>query len=149
VSPDNGYPFDGLTSDRAGTLYGTTEWHPSGTDVFGTVFELGPKNRALTTLYSFDLCDGGYPMAGLLRDPNGALYGTTLIGGKDRNGRCVGGGTVFEVDKKGKESALDVFGGKDMGSAPQSILVQDKAGNLYGTALDGPRGNGAVFEITR
>jgi uncharacterized repeat protein (TIGR03803 family) len=147
-SPDNGYPYDGLTSDSAGNLYGTTEWHPSGADVFGTVFELSPKSRTLTTLYSFDLCDGGYPVAGLLRDPNGILYGTTLSGGKNHNGLCVGGGTVFELDKKGGEFTLDVFGGKKKGSAPQSILLQDKAGNLYGTALDGPKQNGIVFKIT-
>jgi uncharacterized repeat protein (TIGR03803 family) len=146
-APDNGYPYDGLVSDKAGDLYGTTEWHPAGSDVFGTAFELEPRSRTLTTLFSFDLCDGGYTEAGLLRDSSGTLYGTTLSGGRDRGGRCVGGGTVFKLDKNGKESTMEVFGTKNKGDAPRSILVQDKAGNLYGTALDGPGGNGVVFEI--
>ncbi len=147
-SPDNGVPYDGLTSDNAGNLYGTTEGHPEGTNIYGTVFKLARKGWVMSELFDFDLCDGGYPEAGLVRDPKGTLYGTTLSGGHDRDGRCVGGGTAFEVDKSGAETTLKNFGGRKNGVAPQSIPVQDQGGNLYGTAQGGPHGNGVVFEIT-
>jgi uncharacterized repeat protein (TIGR03803 family) len=142
---DNGYPYDGLTADNAGNLYGTTEWHPFGAATFGTVFKFDRKTEALDTLFTFDLMDGGYPVAGLLRDPSGNLYGTTLSGGSCKNNGC---GTVFELAENGAESTLHNFTVSRKGHAPQSVLVRDQAGNLYGTALDGPHQNGIVFKIT-
>jgi len=146
-APDGGVPYDGLTLDRFGNLYGTTEYHPSGSTIFGTVFKLARKGNAMTELYSFDLCDGGYPLAGVLRDPKGNLLGTTASGGHNRSGRCVGQGTIFELDKGGTKTTLATLGGKK-GAAPGSIPVQDQFGNLYGTAAGGPGHQGLVFEIT-
>jgi hypothetical protein len=86
--------------DAAGHLYGTTENGGSGiNDAYGAVFELTP-NAAKTTwtetvLHSFcgyDSCiDGSYPMAGLIMDAAGHLYGTTVLGG------AYGYGTVLEL----------------------------------------------------
>ena len=143
-SPDNGYPYDGLISDGAGNFYGTTEGHPEGSNIYGTVFRLTEKTRAMTELFSFDLLDGGYPLAGLLRDAKGNLYGTTLSGGSCNYNQC---GVVFEVDRNGNETTLHNFSEGKQGEAPQTILVQDKAGNLYGTALRGPARNGIVYRI--
>jgi hypothetical protein len=41
-----------------------------------------------TTLVSFSNADGAYPIAGLIADANGKLFGTTAFGGVS------GGGTV-------------------------------------------------------
>ena len=49
--------------------------------------------------------DGKNPMAGLVRDANGNLYGTTFGGG----GAYPGYGTVFQVDTSGKETVLYSF----------------------------------------
>jgi len=83
-------------------------------------------------LYSFNSSpDGQLPMAGLVRDAQGNLYGTTAGGG-------VGCGTVFKVDSTGNETVLYTFPGTGVdGSQPQAGLVLDAQGNLYGTTLSG------------
>lgn len=79
--------------------------------------------------------DGAGPVAGLVADTKGNLYGTTLGGGK------YGLGTTFKIDKTGKEAVL-----YNLGSA--GSLVLDKLGNLYGTTVDGGnRTQGSVFKI--
>jgi uncharacterized repeat protein (TIGR03803 family) len=62
----------------------------------GTVFKLATGDtRALTTLVSFNGANGTPPLAGLIVDTNGNLFGTTSFGGThDR-------GTVFEVTGSG------------------------------------------------
>jgi uncharacterized repeat protein (TIGR03803 family) len=142
--PDNGYPYDGLARDIAGNLYGTTEWHPFGSNVYGTVFKLSPKG-VLTTLVEFDLVDGGYPLSGLIRDSEGALYGTTVYGGNCRYNGC---GTVFEVDKNGDETVLYNFHTGPDGHAPSGILLRDQAGNLYGASQGGTHHGGVIYKIT-
>jgi len=143
LRPDNGVPYDGLIEDDKGILYGTTEFHPPGSNIFGTVFSLNKKGGPVSELFTFDLEDGGYPVAGLIRDNSGNLYGTTLGGG--HGCQC---GTVFKLDPQGRETILHKFTQKTDGAAPQSILVRDDAGNLYGTALYGAHHNGVVFKIT-
>ncbi len=59
--------------------------------------------QTLETLHSFTLTDGAFPAPGSLLYHEGALYGTTVLGGTSKN--CVGGigvpppgcGTVFEI----------------------------------------------------
>jgi uncharacterized repeat protein (TIGR03803 family) len=145
-SPDAGDPYDGLVRDSAGNLYGTTEGHPEGSNIFGTVFKLSDQGGPMTELFSFDLVDGGYPLAGLVREKAGNLYGTTNSGG----GGCQANvcGTVYKVDKNGNETILYNFQGKGDGGNPGSLLVLDGAGNLYGTSLPGAHNDGVVFEIT-
>jgi len=86
---DGKYPT-GVILDSAGNLYGTTGagGKPANS---GTVFELDPTGKE-TVLYSFtDGADGAFPEAGLLRDTNGNLYGTTFSGGTYNLG------TVFKI----------------------------------------------------
>ena len=144
-APDNGYPYADLIADGAGNLYGTTEFHPSGANIFGTVFKISRKGGAMTELFSFDLEDGGYPEAGLVRDPDGNLYGTTLSGGGCPANEC---GTVFKLNPNNTETVLHGFQEKADGQAPRSLLVRDRFGNLYGTALGGRHNAGVVFEVT-
>jgi uncharacterized repeat protein (TIGR03803 family) len=141
--PDGETPQASLVRDAAGNLYGTTSG--GGPGGFGTVFELDASGHE-TVLHSFvGGSDGSGPMAGLLRTPNGDLYGTTFLGGA-----VYGQGTVFKVDTNGNETILHAFQGSD-GNYPESILVHDSQGNLYGTTLQGgPASNvgGTVFKIT-
>jgi uncharacterized repeat protein (TIGR03803 family) len=69
---------------------------------------------------------GQYPVAGLVQDNAGNLYGTTYYGGASD------AGAVFKVDPTGTETVLYSFGGP-AGAYPLGGLVQDNAGNLYGT----------------
>jgi len=83
-------------------------------------------------LYDFqDTPDGSQPVAGLVADSAGNLYGTTMTGGQSGNG------TIFKLDKTGKETVLYSFSGGIDGSSPQSGLIMDSAGSLYGTTYYG------------
>ena len=64
-----------------------------------------------------------YPMAGLLRDADGNLYGTTVYGGENGSS-CgavkIGCGVVFKLDKNGTETVLHRFkGGTSDGQFPK------------------------------
>jgi uncharacterized repeat protein (TIGR03803 family) len=86
--------------------------------------------------------DGIHPMAGLVMDSAGNLYGTTTQGGD------FGAGTVFEYSSTGEETILYNFtGGADGGDPEASLLMIGSA--LYGTTVSGgASGAGTVFEVT-
>lgn len=149
---DGNGPFAGLIFDAAGNLYGTTCY--GGTYNSGAVFELTPNgsggwNEAV--LYSFNPnngTDGTCPMAGLVLDASGNLYGTTFQGG------AYNYGTVFELTPNGSggwsEEVLYGFnpGNGTDGAYTQGALIFDAAGNLYGTNPDlGTYYGGTVFEL--
>ena len=149
---DGAYPDAGLVWDANGNLYGTTS--EGGAYGGGTVFKLDQSGKE-TVLYSFGAAqgDGNLPLAGLVLDANGNLYGTTSeggIGGCNYGGGC---GTVFKVDKTGNETVLYSFtGGTDGGFPVFGYLVRDAAGNLYGTTDSGgssacTNGCGVVFKV--
>jgi len=148
---DGAYPWAPLIADRKGKFYGTTCC--GGASTQGTVFELTPEGKE-TVLYNFcaqaNCADGGTPLAALLMDRSGNLYGTTSMGG---GGSCnYGCGTVFELAADGTETVLYSFCAKTNcadGSTPNaSYLIMDKKGNLYGTTTAGGKyGDGTVFEL--
>jgi len=88
--------------------------------------------------------DGSYPVAGVIADRAGNLYGTTRFGGTD------GLGTVFKIARSGlTESVIYSFAGGNDGNSPYGGLVMDKAGNIYGTTRFGrPANAGVVFELS-
>ena len=153
-----GYPDDGanplyeaLAFDEGGNLYGTTlmggpylQGIACGTGC-GTVFKLAPDGTE-TVLHSFQgHPDGWSPLAGLVLDMEGNLYGTTEDSGL---------GKVFEVTASGTEKVLYSFHDTPDGAAPEATLVFDKQGNLYGTTgfggeygCFGGAGCGTVFKL--
>jgi uncharacterized repeat protein (TIGR03803 family) len=150
---DRGGPWAGVIMGPDGSLYGTTTDWETGP---GTVFNLKPSASACktalcpwteTVLYRFTGgSDGSNPGGGhLIFDQAGNLYSVTLGGG------AYGDGTVFELaPSQGgwTESVLHNFNWGD-GYLPNSALVFDNVGNLYGTALlGGAYGNGTVFQLT-
>jgi uncharacterized repeat protein (TIGR03803 family) len=143
---DGGNPVGTLALDPKGNLYGTTAYggdpNCGDGDGCGTVFEVVPKSKTETVLYSFTGDpDGDGPVGGVIRDTKGRLYGTTVAGGA--YGYC---GTVFEL-VKGTETVLHSFDWSD-GGYPDGV-VQDSKGNLYGTAREGGSdGWGVVWELT-
>jgi uncharacterized repeat protein (TIGR03803 family) len=111
------------------------------------VFALSEAGKEIV-LYSFTGADGALPYAGLVRDPQGNLYGTTAYGGDLTCNTPDGCGTVFEVNTARKERVLHSFENSD-GANPYAGLVRDTKGNLYGTTVSGGTSNaGTVFKVT-
>jgi uncharacterized repeat protein (TIGR03803 family) len=155
--PDGATPFAGLIRDSAGNLYGTTSAGGSGTCNIGglvgcgTVFMVSASGTE-TVLYSFaGGTDGLRPMASLLRDPAGNLYGTTTQGGAAHcsDFSVSGCGTVFMLSKTGIETVLHSFAGyPDDGEGPWADLIFGAKGVLYGTTMmGGAYGDGTVFKV--
>jgi uncharacterized repeat protein (TIGR03803 family) len=152
-------PHDGLQSqaglfrDNSGNLYGTTIFggNGSGCDInvsgCGAVFKIDSSGNE-STLYAFNgVHDGWNPTGRLIADTAGNLYGTTQFGG------LYGYGTVFKLDSTGSETILHHFRGGSDGANPNAGIVQDTAGNFYGTTRYGGRGCnsqgcGTVFKIS-
>jgi uncharacterized repeat protein (TIGR03803 family) len=138
--PDGESPEAGLVRDGQGNLYGTT--NRGGMGNHGIAFKLTPDGHE-TVLHRFGGgTDGVHPEAGLIRDADGNLYGTTQGGG------AYGYGTVFELDPSGHETILHSFAGTD-GENVVSGLLRDADGNLYGTTLQGGNssGGGTLFKL--
>jgi uncharacterized repeat protein (TIGR03803 family) len=145
---DGATPDGALIADKDGNLYGTTADGGNGCALgCGTVFKLAPDGTE-TVLYAFKGgSDGAEPLAGLVVDASGNLFGTTYVGG---GSGCGGGGcgTAFELATDGTETVLHAFAGGSDGAMPQAgSLVFDSEGNLYGTTFSGGNGHGTVFEL--
>jgi len=147
---DGAGPAGGLIGDPAGNLYGTTAGGGAGRcsqQGCGTAFKLDTTGKQVW-LHSFQVGNGLNPYAGLLRDTLGDLFGTTLYGGDTSCVPPEGCGTVFKLSKTGKETLLHKFTGDPDGFFPEALLVEDRAGSLYGTTyVGGDYGNGTVFKI--
>ncbi len=143
---DGQYPQAGLISDGNGNLYGSAYGGSVGSGG-GVVFKLNVFGD--TVLYSFSGgSDGTAPGFGYLaRDAAGNLYGVTNAGG-DLSCGLYGCGTVFKIDPNGVETVLHAFKGGTDGQYPNSGVILDQSGNLYGTTSQGGTyGYGTVFRI--
>jgi uncharacterized repeat protein (TIGR03803 family) len=92
------------------------------------------------------------PLAGIISDTTGNLYGTTVSGGTGYTICGFGCGVVFELMPKAgggwAEKVLHNFGNGQDGYFPFGGLIFDAAGNLYGTTAAGGAGaGGIVFEL--
>jgi uncharacterized repeat protein (TIGR03803 family) len=149
--PDGTGPI-GLAFDNAGNLYGTTLL--GGAYNAGTVFQMKHLGRHWNEriVHSFTAgADGYLPLAGVIVDQTGNLYGTTNEGG---GGGCQNGcGLAFELkhmsNGKWKELVLHRFSDNGHeGIYPSAGLIFDNKGNLYGTTWEGGTyGNGTAFEL--
>jgi uncharacterized repeat protein (TIGR03803 family) len=137
---DGASPYAGVIRDSAGDLYGTTV--EGGTAGWGVVYKLDASGQE-TVLYSFmGGADGGDPYAGVIRDPAGNLYGTTLFG-------TYGSGNVYKLDTTGQETVLYSFTNGADGGYPYAGVIRDSVGNLYGTTYNGGKDiAGVVFKLT-
>lgn len=137
TASDGMRPTGNFVADAAGNLYGTTQ--SGGTSNFGTIFKISAVDHSLTTLYSFASSDGHTPSGGVTLDSAGNLVGTTQSGGASNSG------TVFRYSLSGGAlSTLVSFSSgfpSPTGNNPQTGLVADRAGNLYGVD------NSAIFRI--
>ena len=141
---DGGDIQSSVTVDKKGHVYGTT--HYGGTGGYGTVFKLSQKpngswSEKILQNFSNNDPNGQEPLAPVILDSAGNLYGTTVAGGANH------GGTVYEMTHAPSgwnfQVLYDFCSQPDCsdGGGPWAGLVFDKAGNLYGTAFN-------LFELT-
>src|SRR5258708_19324594 len=146
-----------LTFDANGNLFSETYLGGTGTGCgsagCGIAYSLSPKNGHWRekAFYSFSSSDGnGNDTAGtLVIGTHGVLYGIQRSGG---GGSC-NCGYVYELAPSGgvwTQIVLHTFSGPpNDGQYSSSGLVEDAAGNLYGTTFNGGEaGAGTVFELS-
>jgi uncharacterized repeat protein (TIGR03803 family) len=162
---DGFFPAGGLVQDANGTLYGVMQaggTHVHGTSWKGTIFSLTPPapgqtSWTQTAIYNFcglpKCADGRRPMAQLIMDSSGALYGTTANGGNGNDK-----GTIFKLTPPPAPGGAwtmttlyrfcGVMGCPD-GQNPAASLVMGADGTLYGIASGGgAKKHGTIFSLT-
>lgn len=145
IGATDGYaPYARAIVGPDGSLYGTTN---SGAEGGGTVYQLTASNGGWkeTVLYRFGAADRGSPYGDLVFDQAGNLYGTTTMGGSYYHGM------VFRLSRAGSgwtESVLYSFPGGSGLEYPNSGVIFDQAGNLYGSCISGLYGYGVIYQLT-
>lgn len=141
---DGSWPAGEPVKDKEGNLYGSAS--EEGPKNYGEVFKLAPDGTK-TVLHAFRSGDDGWsPMGPLILDKNGTLYGTVYGGGAG------GLGTIFRIDAAGKFKVIYSVTRDTGGAGPDSGVVMDKTGALYGALPFGgdqtcEPGCGALFKI--
>jgi uncharacterized repeat protein (TIGR03803 family) len=118
----------------------------SGSETVTALLRVIPQTApgySLSNVHSFSAeGDGGQPN-GLFSASDGALYGTAMNGGTN------GFGSLFKFTTNGTLATLYSFTGGSDQANPNSTLVQDGSGLLYGTtASQTTNQDGTVFETT-
>jgi uncharacterized repeat protein (TIGR03803 family) len=139
---DGCYPYGTPAVDTLGNMYGGTGG--CGTSNMGVVWKVS-KNGTETVLHNFaGASDGQSPLAGVILDAVGNIYGTTNTGGASNFG------TAFELHKNGKLTLLHSFTGGSDGKYLYGGLILDPKGRIYGTTINGGTGGyGTVWRITK
>jgi len=149
----------GITIDRAGNLYGTS--NSGGNNSAGFAYKLAHHlGWLLDPLFSFLGGNTGGEPTGAIIGPNGSLYGGAQGGIQN----CGSGGSqycglVFNVTPSPtacktslcywNENVPYRFTSDADGSGVINVSAYDQQGNLYGTtSTGGANGVGTVFELT-
>ena len=119
---DGSFPESRLVIDQIGNVFGTTSSGGGGkcNNGCGTVFKIASDGTE-TVLYAFhSRTDGASPVAGLIIEGKGNLFGTTSYGGSP----CACG-TVFEVTPTGTHTVIYDFRKERGGEIPTAALLAD------------------------
>jgi uncharacterized repeat protein (TIGR03803 family) len=149
---DGKYPYGDLILSAAGNLYGTAYQGGGG---YGVVFQLSPNSKGgwrERVLHSFGNAPAGNPVAGLVIDSAGNLYGTTMLGTSESSCGNSGCGSLFRLTPTAggaySYKIIHDFGSGTDGYHPSGDLILDSSDNLYGTTqAGGAEGSGIVFQI--
>jgi uncharacterized repeat protein (TIGR03803 family) len=143
---DGTSPVDGFVASGS-VLYATAS--EGGKFGYGAIVAFTLPGFKEHSVYDFTGGDdGGAPRSGLVRDGDGALYGTTFYGG------AAGYGVVFRFVPSGRNGTEDVvwtFGTSSQtdGEHPQTSVLLDGDGNIYGTTqYGGSNALGVVFKLS-
>jgi uncharacterized repeat protein (TIGR03803 family) len=140
-------PYVGLTSDGAGYFWGVT--YGGGAGGAGTIFKVKAATGGHTLVHEFRKPNGETklptPLAGLVADGQGFLWGSTMYGG-------LGFGTLFKISvATGELATVTNFTGRGTaakGQAPYSELEPDGLGFFWGTTMDGgEHSKGTIYKV--
>ena len=139
TNADGAYPGVALTRGPGDAFYGMAQF--GGRNGNGTIFKI-TQSGEFSVLHTFSALDanaqnedGASPLRAIVVGPNGNLYGTTRIGGKNTCGElpfpnaC---GVAWMIDKRGNFHVLHQFT-PDEGHAASLLLAKD--GSLYGCGV--------------
>jgi uncharacterized repeat protein (TIGR03803 family) len=162
---DGSYPYLGGGNVPLALLADGGATSEGGQADLGTVFKLTPPGTANantkakwteTVLYNFcskggaGCTDGKFPYVHPVMDSKGSLYGTADSGGR------TGGGTIYQLvfnKSNGTYTRRTLYNFCSQpscadGGFPESGVVLDGGGNLFGTAVSGGAANsGVVYEL--
>lgn len=140
-----------LTPDGHGWLWAVTSEDREGGSVCKINIATGEWMQLLTFTGKAGAFPGRYPYAGLTLGQDGFIWGTT------RNGGETDQGTVFKIHAEtGEFTCVAQFRlGKEAntGINPESMLVDDGRGFMWGTAtyggVGGTLGRGTIYKVER
>lgn len=151
-SNDGASPYGTLAFDSHGNLFGTTSL--GGTNGYGTVYELafggeGIWNESVVYNFGSFTGDGVSPIAGVLFDKAGNMYGTT------QSALNKYWGTVWKLTPPStsggswSETLLHGFSGGHDGGEPLAPVIAGPNGVLYGTTSVGGNSNsdGVAYQV--
>lgn len=138
-------PQAGVIEGSDGALYGTVT--AGGSYGRGAVFTVRKDGTGYLELHHFTDGEGGASQSDLLEGSDGALYGTTPMGG------AYGGGTLFKLNKDGTAFLIvhDFnFADPSSGAIPKARIIEGADGRLYGTAsVGGLNYGGIIYSINK
>jgi uncharacterized repeat protein (TIGR03803 family) len=138
---DGCYPLGRPSMDRQGSLYGTAQ--SCGPSNQGVVWKEKKNSETILHNLSGSSSDGAIPLAGVIQDKKGNLYGTTEAGGS------LASGTIYQLSKNRRLTLLYSFNGGSDGTYPMAGLIRDPKDNFYGTTSTGGSGGyGTVWQLT-
>jgi uncharacterized repeat protein (TIGR03803 family) len=152
------WPQGGLVRSADGNLWGTTFYTSNNNGGAGTIFRIHEITGEFESVHSFPgtggQSGGARPRGSLHNDGNGNLWGVTQFAGAAMNGSSPSGaGSVFKFNMSSREiTVYNIFAGsnpqegKITGSFPDSSLVPDGRGFLWGT-LSKDNTFGSVYKI--
>lgn len=141
-------PLASVILDASGNIYGTTAGAGGLYPPDGVVFELthapnGPWTEHVLHTFGKYSGDGQVPSGPVVFDGPDTLYTTTAGGGENKCGPTgnAGCGTVVQMTRRSDghwdERVIHRFAPGQGGFYPNSSVVLDRNGNLYGTTLLG------------
>lgn len=141
-TPDGQQPTARLLQGSDGMLYGTTVFGGTASQL-GAIYKMSLDGSFYFVMHAAQSGEGRSYQAGLCESANGFLYGAAYYGGSSSVG------TIFRLDTWGNSySTVRIFqntGGDAQN--PNTDLVEDPDGFLYGGAYAGGAGGGALFKI--